>query len=155
MSPTTPSDPAAEAFERLRLEVALLRRAVEALAGEGREIGVDYSPTLAGLAASLDELATGLRALGARPALVLSPQQLVAVLQRAATQVLETPIAELARDREAFGRALSSFTAAQGREAHSARRRWCLVCAAGLAVPMAIVLIANLAASVAHGSGCR
>lgn len=51
-----PCDPASEAFERRRLEVALLRRAVEGLSAEGREPAVDYSPTLAGLRKAVKEV---------------------------------------------------------------------------------------------------
>ena len=48
------SDPAAVALERLRLEVALLRRALEGLSAAAEP--VDYSPALAGLSDAITAL---------------------------------------------------------------------------------------------------
>lgn len=111
-----PQDPASEAFERLRREVALLRRAVEGLAGEGREPPVDYSPTLAGLRKAVKEVGAGVEALGERPALVLTIEQLVASQHRMVSGLVAQPIAELARDRAAFAQAVEAIRAAQRAE---------------------------------------
>lgn len=59
---------AAEAFEHLRSEVALLRRAVEGMAaGSIESAAPDYSPTLAGLRKAIDEVGTRVEALTANP----------------------------------------------------------------------------------------
>lgn len=59
---------AAEAFEHLRSEVALLRRAVEGMAAASVESAApDYSPTLAGLRKAIDEVGAHIEALTANP----------------------------------------------------------------------------------------
>ncbi len=111
-----PSDPASEAFERLRLEVALLRRAVEGLSAEGREPAPDYSPTLAGLRKALKEVGAGVEALGERPILALTLEQIVAAQIPMAKRLLAQPVAELERDRAAFAEAAKVIRAAQRAE---------------------------------------
>ncbi|MEW6020204.1 MAG: DUF6118 family protein, partial [Pseudomonadota bacterium] len=121
-----PSDPASEAFEWLRLEVALLRRAVEGLAAERDQPAPDYSPTLAALKKSLSEVQATLEALGERPALVLGPEHLGPLFHQAAGRLLAKPIAELERDRTLLALATDAIWAAQAAEAaHAAswRRR--------------------------------
>lgn len=61
-----PDQTAAEAFEHLRSEVALLRRAVEGMAAASVESAApDYSPTLAGLRKAIDAVGTHVEALTA------------------------------------------------------------------------------------------
>lgn len=63
-----PDQSAAEAFEHLRSEVALLRRAVEGMAAAPVEgAAPDYSPTLAGLRKAIDDVGTHVEALAANP----------------------------------------------------------------------------------------
>ena len=90
-----PNDPAADAFERLRLEVALLRRAVEGLPADSGAEPVDYSPTLARLSKSVAEVHTQVMALGERPVLALAPEQLGSLFQMAAARVHARPVAAL------------------------------------------------------------
>lgn len=111
-----PSDPASEAFERLRLEVALLRRAVEGLSAEGREPAPDYSPTLAALRKAVKEVGTGVEQLSERPILALTLEQIVAAQIPMAQRLLAQPIAELERDRAAFAQAVQVIQAAQRSE---------------------------------------
>lgn len=118
-----PPDPASDAFERLRLEVALLRRAIEGLAAEREQPAVDYSPTLAALKTSLAKVQASLEALSERPALSLGAEHLGQLLHQAAGRLLTRPIAELERDR-AF---LAETTEALRVHAASGRRRLRLV----------------------------
>lgn len=111
-----PSDPASEAFERLRLEVALLRRAVEGLSAEGREPTPDYSPTLAGLRKAVKEVGTGVEQLSERPILALTLEQIVAAQIPMAKRLLAQPIAELERGRAAFAQAVDAMRVAQRAE---------------------------------------
>jgi hypothetical protein len=68
-------DPA-QAFEDLRSEVSVLRRAVEALPAAMRETRPpDYSPDLAVLGKGLDELGEQLETIRKSPALMMSPAQ--------------------------------------------------------------------------------
>lgn len=108
-----PSDPAAEAFERLRSEVALLRRAVESLATGAQEAPVDYSPTLAELSEAIAGVSAQAVALGERPLLALAPDQLGSLFQIAAAKVLAKPVAELERERTTLRQAAEALGAAR------------------------------------------
>jgi hypothetical protein len=110
-----PSDPAADAFERLRLEVALLRRAVEGLAADAAREPIDYSPTLVELSGALADVNAQVAALGERPALALSPEQLGALLQQGSVRLLANPLAELERDRNAFAQAIEALRVVRSR----------------------------------------
>jgi hypothetical protein len=116
-----PSDPAADAFERLRSEIALLRRAVEGLAADTGLEPIDYSPTLAELAKTLAEVNVEVTALGERPLLALAPEQLGALLHQAVGRMLAKPVAELERERVVLGQATEALRAA--RQADAARSR--------------------------------
>lgn len=116
-----PKDPAVDAFERLRSEVALLRRAVEGLAADAGAEAPDYSPTLAELSEAVAEVNAHVAALGERPALVLAPEQLGSLLQMAASRLLAKPLSELERDRASLGHATEALRGA--RQADIARSR--------------------------------
>jgi hypothetical protein len=108
-----PSDAAAAAFERLRSEVALLRRAVEGVAATAGPEPVDYSPTLAELSETVAEVAAQVTALGQRPLLALAPDQLGSLFQAAAAKVLARPVAELERERATLCQAADALRAAR------------------------------------------
>jgi hypothetical protein len=107
-----PSDPAADAFERLRLEVALLRRAVEGLAADAGAEAVDYSPTLARLSKAVAEVNTQVTALGEQLLLALAPEQLGTFFQAAAARVLVRPVVTLEREQAALAQATEALRAA-------------------------------------------
>jgi hypothetical protein len=103
-----PSDAAADAFDRLRGEVALLRRAVEGLVSDAAA-PVDYSPTLAELSDSIAEVGAQAAALSERPLLALAPEQLGSLFQIAAAKVLAKPVAALERERAALREAAEAL----------------------------------------------
>lgn len=76
-----PMNPA-EAFEQLRAEVALLRRAVEGLAAE-RNAQPDYGPTVEKLVERQDAVVAAARKMLASPALQLTPASFAADLAEA------------------------------------------------------------------------
>lgn len=140
-----PSDPASEAFERLRLEVALLRRAVEGLAADAPAEPVDYTPTLSELSEAVGAVKAQLAELADRPALALGPEHLGALLMQASAKVAARPIAELERDRAAFARATESLQAAS--QVDVARRaRWRRDATAGAAGALAGAVLWGLLA---------
>jgi len=76
-------DPA-EAFERLRGEVALMRRAVEGMATERATIDVpDYSETLGRMANNITVIAQRVDILAKSPALAMTPEQMTARINAA------------------------------------------------------------------------
>ncbi len=77
LSQVPPDDSAAAAFEALREEVALVRRAVGGLAAERAAITIpDYSETLANILQAGAITAQRLKVLAALPALSVTPDQL-------------------------------------------------------------------------------
>ncbi|MEW5684653.1 MAG: DUF6118 family protein [Pseudomonadota bacterium] len=152
-----PSDPAADAFERLRLEVALLRRAIEGLAADAGGDPVDYSPTLAELSGAVADVDAKLGALGERPALALTPEQIGALLHQGTARLLAKPLAELERERAVLGQTTEALRAA--RQAELARARsWRRLtgftgAGAGLGVLLAALLTGPLARTLPSGWG--
>lgn len=135
-----PSDPAADAFERLRTEVALLRRAVEGLAAGSEEPPVDYSPTLAELSEGLEAVGAQVTALGERPLLALAPEQLGALFQAAAGKVLARPLADLDRARATLNQAVDALKGARQADlTRTRRRRWMASLLAGGVVSGAVL----------------
>lgn len=82
---TTDSSPA-DAFEALRREVALLRRALEGLAAE-QKAQPDYSGILAGVGERIKEQNAMLGAMAKTPALQLTPEMMGQRILRASEQV--------------------------------------------------------------------
>lgn len=81
-------DPA-QAFEDLRAEVSVLRRAIEALPTAMRESRPpDYSPDLAVLGKGLDEIGEQLDTILKSPALMLTPEQQGQALARAGNNLV-------------------------------------------------------------------
>lgn len=81
---------AAAAFEALRAEVAALRRGVELIykqrqetAGAAGAAAVDYSPTLGGMAKTLQVVEGRLQAIEGKPALALTPSRFEADIRAA------------------------------------------------------------------------
>lgn len=99
-------DPA-QAFEDLRAEVSVLRRAIEGLPAAIRENRPpDYSPDLALLGKGLDEIGQSLETVLASPALTLTPEQqgqgiarAGSALVREAAQRLDRAAQEAERER--------------------------------------------------------
>lgn len=77
MAGEEPDDLAARAFDDLRAEVSLMRRAVERLAAERAELpeAVDYSETLGVISRNLSATAQRVDALVKSPALSLTPEE--------------------------------------------------------------------------------
>ena len=76
---------ALQAFEDLRGEVSLLRRAIEGLAAERRD-QPDYGPTLEALAATNDGIREWAKKVSERPALELTPQTVAEQIEAAASR---------------------------------------------------------------------
>ena len=83
------ADAATEAFEAVRAEVALLRRAVERLAAERAEQPVtpDYSETLGAIVKEVRTAGKRIDTLASSAALAASPAEVAAQVARAAAQV--------------------------------------------------------------------
>lgn len=87
-------DDATRAFESLRAEVIVMRRAVEALEAKKPK---DYSPTLGEITKRLEGMETVITVLGNRPALRLTPESYDAQLRRITDEAKRPIGAELQR----------------------------------------------------------
>lgn len=129
--PTPARNDPASAFEALRGEVGLLRRALEGLAAE-RQAAPDYMPTMADQARRLAQIEQLLEKFSHSPALQLTPESLAASVARAGESVR-------AGDRDTFTRAFGTLRASIAsidgvvEQARTADRQLYLLCGTGLA----------------------
>lgn len=113
----------------LRLEVGLLRRAIEGLTAE-RQNAPDYTPTLTELAGRLGLIEGFLGKVSESPAMRLTPDNLAASIVKASETVR-------ARDRENLGKADAMLRASVAsinavvEQAWTANRQWKLLCWTG------------------------
>ncbi len=99
-------DPAAAAFARLEGEVALVRRAVQQLAAEKSEIQIpDYTDTLGELSKHLGAAERTLRAVVAKPAMELTPEEIARQIDRATRQARDATESEMQRAQVRFDNA--------------------------------------------------
>lgn len=84
-TPALDQSSAVQAFEDLRGEISLLRRAIEGLAAERRD-QPDYGTTLEALAATNDGIRDWARKISERPALQLTPQAIAEQIEAAASR---------------------------------------------------------------------
>jgi hypothetical protein len=125
-------DPASAAFARLEGEVALMRRATEKLAAEKAEIRVpDYSLTLGELSNHLGAAERTLRAIAAKPAMELTPEEMARQIDRVARQARDATESEMQRAQVRFDNAAFELrgTISTLRAAHEQRLH--LIWAAG------------------------
>ena len=93
---------AAQAFEALRAEVSVQRRAIEALAAALPSTRPkDYTPTLSKIAKGLEELNTRLDTIEGHPALQLTPEQYQRAIAKAGSGLMHDMAQQLERATEA------------------------------------------------------
>lgn len=100
------SDPATRAFEQMRGEIALVRRAVEKLAAERADIVIpDYSTTLGEIAQRLGATAQGMKALAAQPAMQITPDEMASQIDAAALNARQSDHTAIAEAQSRFNQA--------------------------------------------------
>jgi len=102
---SAPADDIAEAFEALRGEVSLTRRAVEGLTA-ARERLPDYSATLGRMADALTQAAEGVDRVERSPAVRLSPAALADEIRKASTEARAEDHALLRDTRDELTRSI-------------------------------------------------
>jgi hypothetical protein len=115
---------AAEAFEQLRSEVALLRRAVEGLSAATVETAApDYSPTLAGLRKAIDSVGERLEAQAADPP--VTSNQMAAGIAAVAAHARNDSQRELAQAKSVLEKGVRDLAQATGnvRAVRAGRRK--------------------------------
>lgn len=147
MSDDEPS--ATEAFEQLRAEVALLRRAIEGLATAAVDTAPpDYSPTLAGLRKAVDGVGERLEALAGDPP--VTSNQMAAGIAAVAAHARNEGQRELAQAKGALEKGVRDLVQAAGavRGVRTDRRR--LVAAAVGGMVAGIGLWTSLSGPIAR-----
>ncbi|MBU6298647.1 MAG: hypothetical protein KGJ79_05185 [Alphaproteobacteria bacterium] len=139
----TPVDPAAAAFEALREEVALVRRAVAGLAAERAAIeNPDYIETLGQIARAQAVIANNLKTLAGTPALRLAASDWGREIAAAGDEARRFDRETLMSTVETLQRTTRDMTASL-RSARSAndQREWLLLTAAGCFVAGMLFLV--------------
>ena len=110
VTPAVAQSSAARAFEDLRREVTLLRRALEGLTAERRD-QPDYGPTLEALATSNDEIRGWAKKINERPAMQLTPQRFADEIEAAAALLRRADRQELISEHSRLAAAIKDVKA--------------------------------------------
>ena len=146
----TEQDPV-EAFEQLRGEVALLRRAVEGLTAARESIDIpDYEPTLARTEKILGALVQQVDALRKSPAMTVTPETMVSRLNASVGEAVRAVRGETQASRTALDGAIRDLRGLAGAVRRAdAQRQW-LFLAGGGGLIAGLLLYALLAGPIAR-----
>ncbi len=98
------ADSAAAAFEELRAEVSVLRRAIEAVPASLRENRpADYAPTLGAVVKAVQGAEKRLAGIEGHPAIKLTPEQHGRAIERAAANIMREPMETFRNEAVALG----------------------------------------------------
>lgn len=124
----TETDPATEAFARLEGEMAMVRHTVQNMARERADIVIpDYTATLGQLADQLAKVSEILTTIGKKPAIVLTPEDIAAQINRASLDMQRDTSDLFRQGRKDFDSAIGQLNAMVGRvrtEADQKRQTW-------------------------------
>lgn len=148
-------DPA-QAFEDLRSEVSVLRRAVEALPAAIRENRpADYSADLAVLGKGLDEIGEQLGTILKSPALNLTPEQQGQGIARAGMTVVRESAQRLDRATQEAERARDQIAGVVGQALAQDRQFRSMCWAGGIAFALGLFLSPMVASLLPFGLNTR
>lgn len=148
-------DPA-QAFEDLRSEVSVLRRAVEALPAAIRENRpADYSADLAVLGKGLDEIGEQLGTILKSPALNLTPEQQGQGIARAGMTVVREAVQRLDRATQDAERERTQIAGVVGQAWAQDRQHKFLLWTAGIAFAVGLVFSPLIASVLPLGLNTR
>ena len=147
------ADSAAAAFEELRAEVSVLRRAVEAFPASLRENRpADYAPTLGAIVKAVQGVEKRLAGIEGHPAIKLMPEQHGRAIERAAASIMREPMDTFRNEAAALGlerRQLAQIIGvALTQEAQRRRQLWF----AGIGLALGLMLFPLVAALAPGGS---
>ena len=112
----TETDPATEAFARLEGEMAMVRHTVQNMARERADIVIpDYTATFSKMANQLERVSDSLTAIGNKPAIELTPEDIAVQIKRASHDMLRDTSDLLRQGRRDFDSATGQLSAMVGR----------------------------------------
>jgi hypothetical protein len=149
-----PIDPAAQAFEALRGEVALLRRAMEGFAAEHRSLEIpDYSESIAQTTSMVSSIGKRLVALSELPAFALSPQDFSQQILSASKTVREQDRQTILAGRNTLREAVSQLSQHLQSAREADQQAKALLWAGGAGVLVGMLARAFLIAPMIHWLG--
>lgn len=147
----TETDPATEAFARLEGEMAMVRHTVQNMARERADIVIpDYTATLGQMADQLAQVSKTLNAIGSKPAIELTPDDIADQIKRASLDMLRDSGDLFRQGRKDLDNATGRLAAIVGRvraEDDQKRQTWRF---AGLGVLAGILLWSILPGAIAR-----
>mgnify|MGYP003146838904 CR=1 FL=1 len=145
------SDPATEAFARLEGEMAMVRHTVQNMARERADIVIpDYTATLGQMADQLAQVSKTLTAIGSKPAIELTPEEIAGQIKRASHDMLRDSSDLFRQGRKDLDTATGRLAAIVGRvraEDEQKRQTWGF---AGVGVLAGILLWSILPGTIAR-----
>ncbi|QWC57660.1 hypothetical protein F7D01_11735 [Erythrobacter sp. 3-20A1M] len=132
-------DPATEAFSRLEGELAMVRHTVQNMARERADIVIpDYTATLGQMAEQLAQVSKTLTAIGSKPAIELTPEDIAVQIKRASHDMQRDTSDLFRQGRRDFDSAATQLSAMVGRvrAEHEQKRQTWRFAAMGLAAGM-------------------
>lgn len=124
----TETDPATEAFARLEGEMAMVRHTVQNMARERADIVIpDYTATLGQMSGQLAEVSKKLGAIGNKPAIELTPEDIAVQIKRASLDMLCDSSDLFRQGRKDLDNAAGRLAAVVGRvraEEEQKRQTW-------------------------------
>ena len=122
------SDPATEAFARLEGEMAMVRHTVQNMARERADIVIpDYTATLGQMSDQLAQVSKTLTAIGNKPAIELTPEDIAVQIKRASLEMLRDSSDLFRQGRKDLDNATGRLTAIVGHirtEDEQKRQTW-------------------------------
>ncbi|WP_417322315.1 DUF6118 family protein [Erythrobacter aureus] len=122
------TDPATEAFSRLEGEMAMVRHTVQNMARERSDIVIpDYTATLGQMADQVAQVSKTLTAIGSKPAIELTPEDIAVQIKRASLDMLHDSSDLFRHGRKDLDLATGRLAAIVGRvrtEAEQKRQTW-------------------------------
>ena len=145
------SDPATEAFARLEGEMAMVRHTVQNMARERADIVIpDYTATLGQMADQLAQVSKTLTAIGSKPAIELTPEDIAVQIKRASLDLLRDSSDLFRQGRKDLDTATGRLAAMVGRvrtEDEQKRQTWRF---AGVGLAAGILLWSILPGTIAR-----
>lgn len=147
------ADSAAAAFEDLRAEILVLRRAVEAIPATLRENRPsDYAPTLGAIVKAVQGVEKRLSGIEGHPAIRLTPEQHGRAIERAAANIMREPMETFRNEAAALGHERRQLAQTIGVAlTQEAQRRWQLWFA-GTGLILGLMLFPLIAALAPGGT---
>lgn len=145
------SDAATEAFARLEGEMAMVRHTVQNMARERADIVIpDYTATLSQMADQLAQVSKTLTAIGNKPAIELTPEDIAIQIKRASLDMLRDSSDLFRQGRKDLDTETGRLAAIVGRvrsEHEQKRQTWCF---AGIGMIAGILLCSILPGTIAR-----